>query len=58
MNALAAGLVPVQDERLLYPAMDLVTSTPLKTDSPIVPGSGRCLFPLGLASPRDSMNSL
>lgn len=58
ITVLAAGFVPVGDGRLLYTAMDLITSTPPEAGADIVPGSGISLFFSVLASHRDLMNSL
>jgi len=52
----AAGSVPVQDERLSYPSMNLGTSTPPKTGAPMVPRCGICFILCAIARATDSIN--
>jgi len=53
-----AGSVPVQQVRLSYASMNLVTSAPAMTGAPRVPDSGFWFFSFTMASVKDWMNCL
>ena len=48
-----AGSVPVQQVRLSYASMNLVTSAPAMTGAPRVPDSGFWFFSFTMASVKD-----